>query len=90
MPRQPKRGLEEIIQSETANGFPAPEPEPGPETKTRSYPSREGKVPVQFFLEKDAHRQLKIVSAETDKSHQDILIEALNAWFVVNDLPPIA
>ena len=88
MPRQPKRGLEEIIQSETANGFPAPEPVP--ETKTRSYPSREGKVPVQFFLEKDAHRQLKIVSAETDKSHQDILIEALNAWFVVNDLPPIA
>ena len=88
MPRQPKRGLEEIIQSETANGFPVPEP--GPETKTRSYPSREGKVPVQFFLEKDAHRQLKIVSAETDKSHQDILIEALNAWFVVNDLPPIA
>ena len=90
-----KRDLSAIIQPENPNGFPTPEtkPEPAPvqpEPKTRSYPSREGKIPVQFFLNKDAHRQLKIVAAETDKSQQDILVEALNAWFVVNDLPPIA
>ena len=90
-----KRDLSAIIQPENPNGFPTAEtkPEPTPETavsKTRSYPSREGKIPVQFFLNKDAHRQLKINCAETDKSQQDILIEALNAWFVVNDLPPIA
>ena len=91
----PKRGLEDIIKPENPNGFPTPEtePEPIPEAavpKTRSYPSREGKIPVQFFLNKDAHRQLKIVAAETDKSQQDILVEALNAWYLMNDLPPIA
>ena len=95
MARQPKVDLGSIIQPKNTNGSPIsetesePTPEP-PISKKRSYPSREGKVPVQFFLNKDAHRQLKIVSAETDKSHQDILIEALNSWFLMNDKPPIA
>ena len=75
MSRQPKKDLGSIIQPDKANGFPTPEtePEPTPEPttpKTRSYPSREGKIPVQFFVDKDAHRQLKIVGAETDKSNQ--------------------
>ena len=92
MPRQPKVDLGSIIQPDKA---PAPEtePEPIPEPtapKTRSYPSREGKIPVQFFVNKDAHRQLKITCAETDKTNQDIMIEALNAWFQINDKPPIA
>ena len=92
MARQPKVDLGSIIQPDNANVAPIPETEPDPklEPKTRSYPSREGKIPVQFFLNKDAHRQLKITCAENDKTNQDILIEALNAWFLVNDLPPIA
>ena len=92
MPRQPKVDLGSIIQPDTANVAPIPEtePDPKPEPKTRSYPSREGKIPVQFFLNKDAHRQLKITCAETDKTNQDIMREALNAWFQMNDKPPIA
>ena len=95
MARQPKVNLDAIIQPENVKDFQAPEPDPEPkvetsETKTRNYPSREGKVPVQFHLNKDAHRQLKIVCAETDRSQQDICIEALNAWFQMNDKPPIA
>lgn len=95
MARKPKVDLTERIQPGNANGNSVPEPQPipkveQPETKTRSYPSREGKIPVQFHLNKDAHRQLKIVSAETDRSQQDICIEALNAWFQMNDKPPIA
>ena len=92
MARQPKVDLGSIIQPDSENGTPAPETEPDlkPEPKTRSYPSREGKIPVQFFLNKDAHRQLKITCAETDKTNQDIMIEALNAWFQMNDKPPIA
>lgn len=93
--RQPKRGLEDIIKSDEGNGFPTAETEPEtaaeqPEPKKRTYPSREGKVPVQVFLNKDAHRQLKITSAERDVSIQDILIESLNDWCVLNGLPPIA
>ena len=78
MARQPRVDLGSIIQPDNANGTPAPETEPDlkPEPKPRSYPSREGKIPVQFFLNKDAHRQLKITCAETDKTNQDIMIEA--------------
>ena len=95
MARQPKRGLEDIMQSDKANGNPLPETDSDtkveqPEHKKRSYPSREGKIPVQFFLNKDAHRQLKITCAETDKTSQNIMVEALNAWFQMNDKPPIA
>ena len=92
MTRQPRVDLGSIIQPDNANVAPIPEtePDPKPEPKPRSYPSREGKIPVQFFLNKDAHRQLKITCAETDKTNQDIMIEALNAWFQMNDKPPIA
>ena len=92
MARQPKVDLGSIIQPDNANVAPIPEtePDPKPEPKTRSYPSREGKIPVQFFVNKDAHRQLKITCAENDKTNQDIMIEALNAWFQMNDKPPIA
>ena len=96
MARQPKVDLGSIIQPDNANvafRHRSLTPETAPETpepKTRSYPSREGKIPVQFFLNKDAHRQLKITCAETDKTNQDIMIEALNAWFQMNDKPPIA
>ena len=90
--QQRKRSLEDIIRLDPANEAPEPEVTPNsePETKKRNYPSREGKVPVQFFLNKDAHRQLKIVCAETDQTNQDIMIEALNSWFQLNDKPPIA
>ena len=92
MARQPKVDLGSIIQPENVKEIPIPETQPDskPETQKRRYPSRSGKIPVQFFLNKDAHRQLKITSAETDRTHQDIMIEALNAWFQINDKPPIA
>jgi len=88
MARQPKVDLGSIIQPENVKEIPIPDPKP--ESKKRRYPSREGKIPVQFFLSKDAHRQLKIICAETDRTNQDIMIEALNAWFQMNDKPPIA
>jgi len=92
MARQPKVDLGSIIQPENIKEIPIFEtqPNPKPETKKRSYPSREGKIPVQFFLNKAAHRQLKITCAETDRTNQDIMVEALNAWFQMNDKPPIA
>lgn len=94
MPRPPKRGLEEIIHPQTANSFETSTADTDQngtsEPKKRGYPSREGKVPVQVFITEDAHTQLRIACAERKTSNQEILIEALNAWFTVNDLPPIA
>ena len=94
MARQPKRDFGDII-APSGNGFQTPTPEPEntpetPESKKRSYPSREGKRPVQFFISEDAHTQLRIVCAERKINNQVVLIEALNDWFQLNGLPPIA
>ena len=95
-----KRGLEDIIKSDNANGFQTPETESKdpdalvtetqPEIKKRDYPSREGKKPVQFHISKDAHRQLNIAGAEMELTTQNIMVAALNSWFIKHDLPPIA
>ena len=93
MSRQDSRGLEDIIKPDNANGFQTPETEPEPvqpETPKQAYPSREGKVPVQFFLNEDAHLQLKMMAVERRMTNQDIMIVALNAWFLMNDKPPFA
>lgn len=95
MARQPNANLEQILGD--ASGMPTPETESESETQqgqptpeNRSYPSREEKTPVQAFLNKDAHTQLRIAGFQRNMSNQDILIEALNAWFKINNLPPIA
>lgn len=93
MARPKVENLEQILG--TAGGVQTPEPEleekPIPsEPQKRSYPSREDKKPVQVFLNKQAHTQLRIAGFEREMSNQDILIDALNAWFKINNLPEIA
>lgn len=53
-------------------------------------PSRIGKKAVTVYLERDAHVQLKILSAETDRSLQALCLEAMNLLFASNGKPPIA
>ena len=97
MARQPKRDFGDIIAPSGNGNLQKPTPEPNPEqtpetseAKKRSYPSREGKRPVQFFISEDAHTQLRIVCAERKMNNQVVLTEALNDWFQLNGLPPIA
>ena len=42
------------------------------------------------YFDESVYRQMKIVGAEKDMTTQDILTEALNAWFLIHDKPPIA
>lgn len=42
------------------------------------------------YFSEDVYRQLKIVGAEKGLTTQDILTEALNAFFRMHDKPPIA
>lgn len=44
-------------------------------------PSREGKRPVTAYLEKDAHKQLRVLGIDLEKSNQEMIIEALNDYF---------
>lgn len=43
-------------------------------------PSREGKRPVTAYLEKDAHKQLRVLGIHLEKSNQQMIIEALNDY----------
>lgn len=67
-----------------------PEPEPEPKRKTPVAASREGKIAMQAHVNKDAHLQLKILSVETGKSIQELLVEGVNAVFTMHNKPPIA
>ena len=44
-------------------------------------PSREGKKPVTAYLEKDVHKQLRVLGIDLEKSNQEMIIEALNDYF---------
>ena len=54
---------------------------PQPRKTPARPPSREGKKPVTAYLEKDAHKQLRVLGIDLEKSNQDMIIEALNDYF---------
>ena len=62
----------------------APTPTPKRETATETSeraPSRQGRRAVTFYTTPEAHRQLRLLSIELDRSVQSLGIEALNALF---------
>ena len=60
-----------------------------PESHEQRSPSRRGKKMMAGYFEKDVHLQMKVLSAETDKSIQLLLNEALNLLFDMYDKPQI-
>ena len=61
---------------------PAPAPAAAaPETHAHLAPSRRGRKAVTMYLDPAAHRQLRMLGLETDRSGQDLLVEALNDLF---------
>ena len=79
---------ERLQQSEQPEDvLPAPtqsEPIPKPNTRT-------GKKHIGGYFDADVWAQLKILGIEKGgMTLQDILAEALNTYFTVNDKPPIA
>ena len=67
-----------------------PEPEPEPKRKSPVAASRAGKIAMQAHVNKEAHVQLKILSVETGKSIQELLVDGVNAVFTMHNKPPIA
>ncbi|MCZ6618488.1 MAG: hypothetical protein O7E57_10175 [Gammaproteobacteria bacterium] len=53
-------------------------------------PSRVGKKPVTAYLGKTAHRQLRLLGLDLDKSSQGMIIEALNDYFELHGLDRLA
>ena len=52
-----------------------------PEPHAQRAPSRRGRKAVTIYLDTAAHRQLRMLGLETDRSGQDLLVEALNDLF---------
>ena len=62
---------------------------PSPPPTTRP-PSRHGRTPIAVFVDEETHRQFRILSAEIQRSGQNLLIEALNDLFEKYGKPSIA
>lgn len=81
----------DLEQALRKTGQPKPTPvngdSPVEETKKSS---RAGKRHIAGYFTEEVHKQLKILGAEKDLSIQDMLTEALNEYFKMNDKPPIA
>lgn len=58
--------------------------------KTAQPPSRAGKKPVTAYVEKSAHKQLRSLGLDLEKSNQDMIVEALNDYFTRHDLDRLA
>ena len=90
---QPETDLTQLLkQTGQLESAPEPEPEPEPEPKRKSpvAASRQGKSVMQGHFNKDAHDQMRILSIETGKSIQELLVDAVNALFTLHNKPPIA
>ena len=53
-------------------------------------PSREKKKHIGGYFDEAVYRQMKHIGVEMNMTTQDILKDALNAFFQMHDKPPIA
>ena len=64
--------------------------EPKLKSKPNCAPSREGKKGFTIYFDEATHTQLKIMSIEQKTSMHDLMINAVNILFELNNKPPIA
>ena len=75
------RGFDEKAAPSVPLG-PAPEPKPAPSNEpTARQRSRQGKKVVTYYLDPEPFTQLKVLSAKTGITVQDLSLEALNLLF---------
>ena len=76
---QPQKPELEVVESAPSVGARSPRP-----------PSREEKKHIGGYFPIEVYRQMKHIGVEKNMTTQDILTEALNAFFRMHDKPPIA
>jgi hypothetical protein len=75
----------------TLLGFSCPPPKQVVELeKINDHPGRSGHTMIGFYAPKLAHKQLKRIALEEEKTIQELLREAMNKIFTERGLPPIA
>ena len=64
---------------------------PGEEVpRTARPPSRQGKKPVTAYVDRTAHKQLRSLGLDLDKSTQEMIVEAINDYFQRHGLGRVA
>ncbi len=58
--------------------------------RTARPPSRQGKKSVTAYVDRAAHKQLRSLGLDLDKSNQDMLVEAINDYFERHGLDRLA
>ena len=61
-----------------------------PTDKKKVAPSRKSKKHIGGYFDEAVYRQMKHLGIEKNMTTQDILKDALNAFFRIHDKPPIA
>ena len=59
-------------------------------TQVKRPPSRQKKLHIGIYVDEEVHTQLKIIGIEKKMTIQQMGLDALNAFFKLNDKPPIA
>lgn len=75
---------------ETQEGTPEKITEPVETSQVKRPPSRLRKSHIGIYVDEAVHTQLKIIGIERKMTIQQMGLEALNAFFKLNDKPPIA
>jgi len=63
---------------------------PGPAVHAARPLSRLGKKPVTAYVERNAHKQLRLLGLDLDRSTQSMIVEALNDYFERHGLERLA
>ena len=86
----PNSDISEILQKTAVQTDQPDTTEPEQKPKSERPPSRAGKKGFTVYFDEPTHTQLKIMAIEQGTSMHDLMINALNTLFELNNKPPIA
>ena len=90
--QQPNNDLKAILAGNVAETHTS-EPEPevkAPEKKSKRNPKREGKKVCVTFVNKNTHKQLKLLAIEKEMNMEDLFSESLELYLEMHNRKPIA
>lgn len=93
MAKQAENNFRQLVKAQNVKVTPEPEqkaPESKPKPASERPPSREGKTGFTVYFDEAPHTQLKIMAIEKKTSMHDLVIDAVNLLFELNNKPPIA
>ena len=85
-----KPDLSDVFAQSEEHYKPEEIPTPVETTKVKHLPSRQKKLHIGIYVDEKTHTQLKIIGIEKKMTIQQMGLEALNAFFKLNNKPPIA